>query len=110
MTIRGLLIAIAVEGLVLGACISAPWLVVVPIVTALVFVPQLIVIAVCSYLATREWRTQRNKGRPSLTQLRAALASPEIWYIENGTGAVNPSGIVFESNANSGGCSPKTSE
>jgi hypothetical protein len=99
MTIRGLLIAIAVEGLVLGVCLSAPWIVVVPIVTAAVFVPQLIVIAVCSYLATREWSARRTASRPNRKQATAELASPGIWYIETATSSVDPNGIVFESSS-----------
>jgi len=104
MTIRGLLIAIAVEGVVLGACIGSPWLIVVPLRTALVFVPQLIVIAVCAYLATREWsarRIARRQSRSSRSEPPAEAANPEIWYIETGNGAVDPRGIVFESNPNS---------
>jgi hypothetical protein len=96
MTIRGLAIAIAVEGLVLSVCISLPWLVVVPVVTAIVFVPQLTVIGICSYLATREWSVRRQswstRGQPA-----AETASPEIWYIETETGTVDPCGIVFMS-------------
>jgi hypothetical protein len=102
MTIRGLLIAIAVEGLVLGACIGSPWLIVVPLRTAVVFVPQLIVVAICAYLATREWRAQRFARRPmrsSGSERPADTASPEIWYIETGNGAVDRRGIVFESNS-----------
>ena len=98
MTIRGLLIAIAVEGVVLGACISLPWLVVVPLATALVFVPQLIVVAVCSYLATREWRAQRHAGRwcrRGRIKRTAETASPEIWYIETTSRAVRPSRHCF---------------
>jgi hypothetical protein len=97
MTIRGLLIAIAIEGLVLGACISLPWLVVVPVATAIVFVPQLIVIGICTFLATRQWSAGRRRpGRSA-----AENASPEIWYIESRTGAVDSHGIVFESNGSS---------
>jgi len=103
MTIRGLLIAIAIEGLVLGACINSPWLFIVPIWTAIVFVPQLIVVGVCTFLATREWRTRRRARslcRSRSGRYTADTGSPEIWYIETGTGAADPQGIVFESNAN----------
>ncbi|MGO9464831.1 MAG: hypothetical protein ACLQIB_06300 [Isosphaeraceae bacterium] len=104
MTIRGLLIAIAVEGFVLGACISLPWLIVIPIRTALVFVPQLIAITVCAYLATREWsarRIARRQRRLSRIEHPSEMASPGIWYIEPASGPVDPRGIVFESNPNS---------
>ncbi len=100
MTIRGMLIAIAIEGLVLGACIGSPWLIVVPLKTALVFVPQLIVIAVCAYLATREWSARR-RNRASGVEPPGGAASPEIWYIEMGSSAVDARGIVFESNQKS---------
>jgi len=104
MTIRGLLIAIAVEGLVLGSFIGSPWLIVVPIRTALVFVPQLIVIAVCAYLATREWSARQIARRPSRSsriEPPCEMASSGIWYIDTGTAAVDPRGIFFESNPNS---------
>ena len=97
------MIAIAIEGLVLGACISSPWIIVVPVSTALVFVPQLVVVAICAYLATREWcarRVDRGGRHSSQNESPVQSASREIWFIETGTERVDSTGIVFESNRN----------
>jgi hypothetical protein len=104
MTTRGLLIAIAIEGIVLGACISFPWLVVVPLVAAIVFVPQAILIAGCAYLATRESDT-RGFALPGKLRVAARApgktTSPEIWYIEMNLDTIDPGGIVFPSSPDS---------
>lgn len=104
MTIRGILIAIAIEGVVLGTCISFPWLVVVPLAAALVFVPQSIAIGVCAYLTIRDrsaWGAIRRRNPADLIRAPAEAATPEIWFIETAAGAVDPRGIVFESSSKS---------
>jgi hypothetical protein len=100
MTIRGLLITTAVVGTVLGVWIDSPWLIVVPLSTALVFGPQSIAIAAMAYLATREPKGALEPGRRIRSGGLVPSAdgrSPEIVYVESRIEPVDADGIVFES-------------
>jgi len=59
MTTRGLMIAVAVVGLILGAIMTAPWLFVLILIT----LPQTFVVAACAFLAIRD-----GAGRPTRDQ------------------------------------------
>jgi hypothetical protein len=99
MTIRGLLITTTVVGTLLGVWIDSPWLIVVPLSTALVFGPQSIVIAVMAYLATREPKGALAPGRKKRSGTLVTSpngTSTEITYLESLIEPVDATGIVFQ--------------
>ncbi len=53
MTMRGMMIVIAVVGFSLGLMINVPWLIPLLLLMALFTVPQTIIVGVCAYAATR---------------------------------------------------------
>jgi hypothetical protein len=53
MTMRGMMITIAVVGFNLGLMINVPWLIPLLLLMALLTAPQTIIVGVCAYAATR---------------------------------------------------------
>lgn len=53
-TTRGLMILVAIVGLLLGVAINLPWFLALIVLTTIVMSPQIIIVAICAYLATRE--------------------------------------------------------
>jgi hypothetical protein len=60
-TIRGLMIVVAIFGIVLGVAINAAPL--LPLFTAAVIVmsPQILIVAICAYLSVRDERKQAQR-------------------------------------------------
>jgi hypothetical protein len=66
-TIRGLMLFVAIIGIVLGVAINAaPFF---PLITVAVIVisPQVIVVAICAYLSVREERQRAMRDSPDST-------------------------------------------
>ena len=69
-TIRGLMLFVAIIGIVLGVGINvAPYFPLI-VVAAIVISPQIIVVAICAYLSVREERQRAKPDSSDWTDLR----------------------------------------
>ena len=69
-TTRGLMILVAIVGLILGIAINfAPFLPLI-VVAAIILSPQIVVVAICAYLSTREERHRAQRDSPDSPNAR----------------------------------------
>lgn len=54
ITIGGMMIAVAIVAMILGLLIRTPWLIAIVIFLVLIMGPQIVVVAFCLLLATRD--------------------------------------------------------